>query len=164
VQDSPLKGWYEQYAPHLYRRCVAILGDEDTAWDALQDTFVRAADRLDRYEGRAAPYTWLYRISTNVCLDLLRRQAVRRAEPLDDDTPPPAGDPGSDGRRAERVALVRSLLSHFEPRVAACAIHLWVDEMSKAEVARVTGLSVPTVRKYVRLFAERARRLLGEAA
>jgi len=140
---------------------VAILGDEDAAWDALQDTFERAARRLERFEGRSSPYTWLYRISTNAALDLLRRQGVRRADPIGDDAPPPATDPGADGRRAERLALVRSLLGHFEPRVQACAIHFWVDEMSKAEVARVTGLSAPTVRKYLKTFTNRARKLVA---
>ena len=67
-----------------------------------------------------------------------------------------------DGRQAERLELVRSLLRHFDDRTNACVIHFYVDEMSKAEVARVTGLSVPTVRKYLNRFLAKAKVILDQ--
>lgn len=163
--EALLQDWYERFGPHLYRRCVSILGDDELAWDALQDSFVQAARNMDRFEARSQPSTWLYRICTNVCLNMLRRRKVRdvkhRQSPGAVDhraAPRPRADDA-----AEATALVRALLHHFDERTQACAIHFWVDEMSKAEVARVTGLSVPTVRKYLRNFRERARALVEES-
>ena len=165
VDEARLEEWYERFGPHLYRRCLSILGDEEQAWDALQDAFVQAARNMQGFEARAQASTWLYRICTNVCLNLLRKRNVRVAKHRDS---PGAVDWRAsrtlvpDGHEAERTALVKSLLHHFDERTQACAIHFWVEEMSKAEVARVTGLSVPTVRKYLQQFLESARALAGE--
>ena len=62
--------------------CSRILGSAFEADDAVQETMVRAWTRRDSFEGRSSVHSWLYRIATNVCLDMLRRRN-RRAVPMD---------------------------------------------------------------------------------
>jgi RNA polymerase sigma-70 factor (ECF subfamily) len=62
--------------------CSRILGSAFEADDAVQETMVRAWTRRDSFEGRSSVHSWLYRIATNVCFDMLRRRS-RRAVPLD---------------------------------------------------------------------------------
>src|SRR3954453_21563924 len=72
----------EQYRTELTGYCYRMLGSTFEADDAVQDTMVKAWKGGDSFEGPASVRAWLYRIATNVCLDMLRSQQ-RRARPME---------------------------------------------------------------------------------
>ena len=82
LAQGDLERRLEQHRPELVGYCYRMLGSPFEAEDAVQDTFLRAWRGFARFEGRAAFRSWLYRIATNVCLDMLNGRN-RRARPMD---------------------------------------------------------------------------------
>jgi RNA polymerase sigma-70 factor (ECF subfamily) len=82
VAPSDLESQLEQYRSELTGYCYRMLGSPFEAEDAVQDTLLRAWRGIGSFAGRSALRSWLYRIATNVCLDMLNGRA-RRARPID---------------------------------------------------------------------------------
>src|SRR5436853_6478852 len=109
------------YRGELTAYCYRMLGSPFDAEDAVQDAFVRAWRNRDRFEGRLAMSSWLYRIATNVCLDMLKGKE-RRARPMDLG---PAVEP------IEANLNVPAEITWLEP----IPLHLIAPERDPAEVA-----------------------------
>lgn len=169
--SADLESRLEQHRVELSGYCYRMLGSAFEAEDAVQEAFVRAWRGFDRFEGRASLRSWLYRIATNVCFDMLdgrQRRALpmdlgpaRTADsPLDAGLPEPAWlQPIPDGRvlpadsdPAEQAVLRESIrlafvaaLQHLPPRQRAVLILREVLQWKAAEVAGLLDTSVASV-------------------
>ena len=151
----------DEYRSELTGYCYRMLGSPFDAEDAVQDTYVRAWRALDRFEGRAALRSWLYRIATNVCLDMLQARK-RRARPMDlgpaqdpvienlatPEVPwlEPIPDPADLAVEHETIRLAFvAALQHLAPRQRAVLILCEVLRWPAAEVAELLDTSVASV-------------------
>ncbi len=160
----------EQHRAELTAYCYRMLASPFEAEDAVQETMIRAWRSLDRFEGRAALRSWLYRIATNVCLDMLGGRE-RRARPMDlgpsrepieanlstlpevtwiepipDGRVAAEGDPAAltEARETIRLAFVAAL-QHLPPRQRAVLILCEVLRWKASEVAELLETSVASV-------------------
>jgi RNA polymerase sigma-70 factor, ECF subfamily len=176
-------GELERYRTQLTAYCYRMLGSPFDAEDAVQETLVRAWRGVDRFEGRAAVRSWLYRIATNVCLDMLR-SSQRRARPMDlgparepiesnlhvaaearwiepaPDTLIAGDDPAevAVARESVRLALVAAL-QHLPSRQRAVLILRDVLRWEASEVAELLGTTVASVNSGL----QRARATLAKS-
>ncbi len=161
----------DRHRRELTAHCYRMLGSPFEAEDAVQDTLLRAWRSLDRFEGRASLRSWLYRIATNVCLDMLDAKQ-RRARPMDlgearaPDGPigeilpettwiepvPDAlvladeGDPAAVAQSREQIRLAFvAALQHLPPRQRAALILCEVLHWKASEVAELLQTSVPAI-------------------
>jgi RNA polymerase sigma-70 factor, ECF subfamily len=144
-------GSLEEYRAELTGYCGRMLGSRFDAEDAVQDTMVRAWRGLDRFEGRAALRSWLYRIATNVCRTMMvgpHRRALP-TDPADLAAAPSAGlMPGADSeaarRESVRLAFV-AILRHLPPRQRAALVLRDVLGWSAQEAADLLDTSAAGV-------------------
>jgi RNA polymerase sigma-70 factor, ECF subfamily len=179
-----LEARLEQYRRELTAYSYRMLGSGFEAEDAVQETMVRAWRGFERFEGRASLRSWLYRIATNVCLDMLKGRE-RRARPMEISpartAEGPLGDPlpevtwlqpypddrllPADGDPAETAVLRESIqlaflavLQHLPPRQRAVLILREVLQWTAAEVADLLDTTVASVNSAL----QRARSTLAE--
>ncbi|MEM6732826.1 MAG: RNA polymerase sigma factor, partial [Myxococcota bacterium] len=74
VDEREAAELYRRYGAALYRRCLTLVSNEDDARELVQETFFQFWRGRARFEGRSAPFTFLYRIATNLSIDRLRRR------------------------------------------------------------------------------------------
>ncbi len=151
--------YYRQYGPMVLRRCRKLLTDEERARDAMQDTFVQ----LIRYSGRLkheAPSSLLYRMATNVCLNIIRSAGRHPEDPNDDLLSRIAGIEEPESRLAARNLLGRLFVKERPSTRAIAVMHL-LDRMTLDEVALEVGMSVSGVRKRLRPLRSKLRELEG---
>lgn len=155
INDQELAALYDRYAHIVYRRCLSILRNQEDAHDAVQETFARVIRHHDEFQGNASPLTWMYKISTNYCLNQLRNGNGRRHKLDVNKHEFEATTAANSGKLDEARILV--LLEQVDEETRACVVHTFFDECTRQEVAELVGLSVPTVRKRIEDFLVRAR-------
>ena len=144
----------------VLRRCRKLLKNEETAVEAMQDTFVQVLRYKDRLDDEA-PSSLLYRMATNVCLNKIRSSKRRPEHTGDDILSRIAGTDEPESRISARNLLGRLFSKERTSTRTIAALHL-VDGMTLEEVAREVGMSVSGVRKRLRPLRGRLFELQGE--
>src|SRR3954465_12607248 len=178
VQSSagPVELQLEQYRSELTAYAYRMLGSPFEAEDAVQEAYIRAWRSWDTFEGRAAVKSWLYKITTNVCLDMLG-SPERRARPMDlgpsgepvienlRELPEvtwiePTPDPADAAIASETIKLAFvAALQHLPPKQRAVLILCEVLRWQATEAAELLDTSVASVNSAL----QRARATLETA-
>jgi RNA polymerase sigma-70 factor, ECF subfamily len=155
MDDVAVADAFKTYGGAIYRRCLRVLHDPESARDVTQEVFVRCFDRRGQLRHGRELLGWLYRVATNLCLNALRdgklrREADRRL------APPAAVSP--DPTEARRL---RDLLRDLDERTQAIVIYVYVDGMTQAEAAEVAQVTDRTVRNCLTRFQRTGRLWFG---
>ena len=135
-----LKELYVKFGSAVYGRCQYLLKDPAKAEDAMQDVFARAMLAEREFRGESSPLTWLLKISTHHCLNLLRGDAAKwKGQYARDEQG--RGEAHRGPQLLEKRDLVRRALENFDLETQSAVVHYWVDEMALAEIGLLLGRS-----------------------
>lgn len=151
---------YTRYGPMVLRRCRFLLNDEDQALDAMQDVFVNLLSHSEKIEN-IYPSGLLYRIATNICLNMLRNKK-RRRETADNDILGYIADYNDPAETVAAGDLLDLIFRDEKSSTREIATMLYVDGMTLDQAAGHSGLSVSGVRKRMRILKEKVSCLKEE--
>jgi RNA polymerase sigma-70 factor (ECF subfamily) len=148
----------QRHSAMAYRVALRLCGDHYDAQDIAQEAFIAAWQNLDRFRADSSFSTWLYQIVIRRSLNKVSRGRVADLVNLLDEAADPDTEPDARAERNQAVDAVTDALATLPfPQRTMIVLHHF-EGLSYAEVAKVTGSSVPAVRSH--LF--RARRTLGK--
>ncbi len=155
--NGRVESLYRKFGPIIHSRCRRLLRDDALAEDATQEVFMRVMRHIESAPDDAAALAWIYRISTNYCLNQIRDRH-RQAEPVEE-------LPELSGEHPEPAMIDRDLALQLVQRapenLRAPAILYYVDGLEQEQVAKTLGVSRRTVINRLNDFMERSKKFIG---
>lgn len=159
----------EEYQAYAFSVAFRAVCDEEDAKDIVQESFIRVWNNIHRYDESVKFTTWLYRIVTNLCIDLLRSGNRRRCQPLEGMSAAllSCSDPESDPERlysnAELGAMIGTLMDDLPPKQRMIFLLRDLENLSIKEVCDILHLSEGSVKTnlvYARRYIRRRLELI----
>jgi RNA polymerase sigma-70 factor (ECF subfamily) len=162
-----------RYRQRVYGLAYSMLRNEQDATDLSQETFVKAWQAIRGFKRNASFYTWLYRITTNLCIDFVRKRdrwpTVPFEEAVDPDADadvevPPSNQPlpTDEAQRKELREQIDAALQQLSPEHRAVIQLREYDGLEYAEIAKVVGCSIGTVMSRLHYARKNLQKLLKE--
>ncbi len=155
----------QRYQSQVLAHCLRMLGNREDAADAAQQAFILAYRRLATHEPDQPFRPWLFRIATNVCIDLYRRRR-RQADPVEDEVLERTTDPGEDvptlAELTEDRERVRRAVAALPEKYRTLVVLYYFEGLSYQEIAGQTGLSIGTISTQLHRAKQRLRKQLTE--
>ncbi|MBN1337101.1 MAG: sigma-70 family RNA polymerase sigma factor [Deltaproteobacteria bacterium] len=153
--DEAARAWIVRtYTPLVHRFSLRMLGNEEDARDATQETMVKVLRHLDRYDPSRRFATWVFGIARNTCIDEHRRRLRRRTSP-EVETVDPADGAFERTEREQRAARLLAALQRLPPRYREILLLYHFELLKYREIADILHLPLGTVMN--RIFRARSR-------
>lgn len=138
----------------IFALCFGMLGREDDARDAAQETFIAAYRNLKNFRGEAKVSSWLHRIAVNQCLTIKRRAKTRSEEFLDDEAgederifvASPNSSPARTSEQSERFFIVRQAVGSLPLELREVVLMKEFEEMTFQEISDTLEIPLSTVK------------------
>ena len=150
--------WYVRYGPALHRRCASLVHNKEDAAELVQETFTQFFAQADRFEGRSSPFTYLYRIATNLSIDRVRRRRTQGTVVDVEETGLVAPTNLTPDKQAANIEALAVLTHGLDQETLLVAVLSHVDGLTQDEIAEATDLSRRTIVKRLQDFAEHTQK------
>ena len=150
VSREEISELYERFGPALYRRAFSLLGVSSEAHEIVQETFLQFWSGRSRFRKASSPFTFLYRITTNLSIDRLRRRRTAGVQ-MDYNDELLHRQPSSIAR-LEAASELSALVEGMDSELITIAVLSHVDGLTQEEIADSIGVSRRTILKRLKKF------------
>lgn len=163
----------EAYEKQVYNLCYRMCGNEEDAKDLTQEAFVKVWRGLEHYQFESAFSTWLYRLTSNVCIDFLRRRKrqntvslfVSREEDGETELEPPDQEPLPEEQllQRERRQAIERAMGQLEEEFRLVLTLRVIHDMPYEQIAQITNVKVGTVKSRLARARSKLKKILVES-
>ena len=159
----------EEYQTRVYNLALKMLANDADAQDIAQEAFLKAYRALDMFRGESGFSSWMYRLTTNLCIDFLRKEkknrtdsitVVRNDEPEEQEIPDLRYNPETELERQELRGAIRSALMELNPEYRQAVVMRELGGMSYAEIADELEIELGTVKSRIARARQKMRSFL----
>lgn len=161
LSESDIAALYVQYGHAIYKRCLRLVSSPDDARELMQETFFQFFSGRERFLGKSSPFTFLYRIATNLSIDKLRRRTTAGPRTNLDDEPTLKSEGKSPEQRTQALEEIKVLTEGLDEETLTIAVMSHVDGLTQEEIAETLGLSRKTIGKKLQRFMDVTRDRAG---
>jgi len=161
-----------KYQDRIYSAVVNYVSNPDDAMDITQDAFLKAYDKLAKFNSKSAFYTWMYRIAINTAIDFIRKRKIRTADSLDDERftetgfEPVSKDDSADPQKAlasaENMRLLRTAIASLSDKLRIVLVLHDIEDLGQEQIAEILRIPVGTVKSRISRARMDLRRILRQ--
>lgn len=142
-KETLFKEIFKNNSRKIYHLCYGYTGDDDSANDLMQETFMKVWQNLDKFRNQALISTWIYRIAVNTCLSYLRVQKRQAKDELTDNII--ENKPEVVSEKSDQIAQLYKCIAQLEEN-ERIIITMVLDEIPYSEIADISGISEGNLR------------------
>ncbi|GAB4036367.1 RNA polymerase sigma factor [Spirosoma gilvum] len=150
---------YNRYVNKVYRHCLSMTKDEESAHDFTHDIFIKMFNKLDTFHERSSFSTWLYSIAYNYCSDQLRIGKRLNFSPLDDELDPPAVDSYEAQAKEQSIQLLNQVMTQLPDKEQKLLRLKYEQGLRVDEIAELYGISISSVKMRLKRSREKVHQL-----
>lgn len=172
ANEKAFRDFIKEHQPRVYNTALNILQNTEDAEEITQDVFVEAYNKAHTFKGQSQVSTWLYRITTNKCIDLIRSKKRKKrfafltqlfhesGEPISD-----AGDfvhPGVVAENKEKAAVLYKAINQLPETQKVAFLLSETDGLSYGEISEILGTSVSSIESLLFRARKNLRKILAD--
>ena len=141
---------YENYKQKLFFHCLKILNNEEDAKDKTSETFIKAFEKFQTFDLKKPFYPWLMQISTNLCIDFIRRKKIVQYDQIENHQElSVSNNQVGDLENIELKERIKAAICKLKRKQKRCFCLFYIHERSYKEIVKVTGFSENEVRSFI---------------
>jgi len=141
---------FEKHKQQLFFHCLKILNDQEDAKDLTSDAFIKAFEKIQRFDLNKPFYPWLAQIATNLCIDLIRRKKLVQLEQIENQMNIISShSQEADLENIELTQKIKLAIKKLKRHQKRCFCLFYIHEKSYKEIVKLTGYSYDEVRSFI---------------